>query len=236
MIEDKKVTIGIQARSTNTRLPGKCMMKICGKPMIEHVLAACEKSATYINKSKGGIKVGVCLLVPKGDPLADEYRSKIFTLEGSEHDVLSRYVEACETTKSDYMVRITSDCPLIPSYIITGHIARAANYSFDYVSNVDPEVRTAPDGFDCEVISAELLAWANANATAASDREHVTTYIRAASPTWAKVAHIVGYTDLSHLKLSVDTQEDLDFVSTYYDILSKKIAKAKRTAPGFFRL
>ena len=237
-MQKSKVTIGIQARSANTRLPGKCMMPINGVPMIECVLRAAEKSANYVNNSESAtkIKVGVCLLTPHDDPIANAYRSKVFTIEGPEHDVLERYGMMLRLTESDYVVRITSDCPLIPSYVITGHIARAVKYQFDYVSNVHEACRTSPDGFDCEVISAKLLKWTLENATSQHDREHVTTLIRSNPPKWCRAAHIVSYTDLSHLKLSVDTEEDMMFVQTYSRILGDKIKEARKTAEGFFRL
>ena len=236
MSQTKNIVIGIQARMTNTRLPGKVKMLIAGMTMLDRVIKNAEKCSRYINNGNTNLKVTVALLVPTGDPLADEYRSKMLTIEGPEDDVLQRYYIASKLLEPDYVVRLTSDCPLIPPFLITKHIVNACNYEYDYVSNVDPEVRTAPDGFDCEVISSRLLDWTHENAKSVADREHVTTHIRSNRPDWAKVANIVGYTDLSHLKLSVDTKEDLFFVRTYFDILSNKIKKAQSNAEGFFRL
>lgn len=135
-------------------------------------------------------------------------------------------------------MRITSDCPLLPPFIISKHIIIADKYEYDYVSNVHPKVRMAPDGWDCEVISAEMLEWANKNAKTEADREHVTTYIRDHPPRWAKVANVLGHAEFSHLKLSVDTQEDLEFVRTYQKICSDKIerAKSKKFADGYYIL
>lgn len=231
------VLIAIQARLNNTRLPGKCRLLIAGVPMLERVITAAKKSSFYINKSgRDDIKVEVCLVVPEGDPLAQEYKNHCPVVQGSESDVLSRYHQAMEIFKPDYVVRLTSDCPLIPPFVITKHIVNAISHGHDYVSNVDPAVRTSPDGWDCEVVSSKLLRWAWENAKEEYDREHVTTIIRSSPPSWASVAHVVGYLDLSHLKLSVDTEEDLFFVRTYYDILTRKINTAKDSASGMFRL
>lgn len=229
-----EVLIGIQARSNNTRLPGKCLKDINGVSMLDRVIKACKKSARYINGEKRGIRANICLLVPYDDPLGEEFMDRIDVVYGPEQDVLSRYMQAMEKFRPDFMCRITSDCPLIPPFLITRHIVGAHKYKYDYVSNVDEETRTAPDGWDCEVVSSELMYWLDENAKTISDREHVTPLARSGTPSWARVANIAGYADLSHLKLSVDTQEDLDFVRVYDNILSRKISTAKSKANGYF--
>jgi len=232
-----KVLIGIQARLTNTRLPEKCRKLISGVPMLERVIDAAKKSQHFINSSgKDQTRVEICLLTPKGDPLADEYRYHCPVVEGPEDDVLTRYHMALTTFNPDYLVRVTSDCPLIPPFVISKHILNAVKHNHDYVSNVHPDVRTHPDGWDCEVISSRLLKWVNQYAREKSDREHVTPLIRNSPPSWASIAHVVGYMDNSHLKLSVDTEEDLHFVRTYHEILTKKIKTVKESGQGMFRL
>ena len=233
------VAICIQARTNNTRLPGKCLADINGMPMFDRVLIAAEKSASYINN--GGdkaIKVGCFLLLPENDPLIEKYNHRFKTklITGSEDDVLGRYLVAVKSTNADYFVRITSDCPLIPPYLITKHIVNAVNYNYDYVSNVHPEVRMAPDGWDCEVISKRLMLWAGENAEKQYDREHVTTILRSNPPTWAKRACVMSHGEFSTLKISVDTQEDLDYVRNYHRVISQKIDKArdKNICDGFF--
>lgn len=239
MSKVKNVVIGIQARLTNTRLPGKVRMLIAGVSMLDRVIINAKKSAAYINNMKNkdlDIRVSVALLVPEGDELAEQYRHEIMTIEGPENDVLKRYFIATKVLEPDYIVRITSDCPLIPPFVITKHIANACNYDYDYISNTHHELRTAPDGFDCEVLSKRMMHWLNEVATDPFDREHVTTFLRENKPEWARSANVIGYTDLSQLKLSVDTEEDLFFVRTYYEILTKKVRAAQNTGDGFFRL
>jgi spore coat polysaccharide biosynthesis protein SpsF (cytidylyltransferase family) len=237
----KNVAICIQARSNNTRLPGKCLADINGMPMLDRVLMAAEKSASYINNGEDkNIKVSTYLLVPEGDILIERYQHRLKTklLTGSETDVLSRYMVAVNTVKPDYIVRITSDCPLIPPFLITKHIVNAVNYNYDYVSNVHPEVRMAPDGWDCEVISQALMKWADETATSQSDREHVTTIIRSQPPGWAKRACVLSHGEFSTLKISVDTEQDLEYVRDYHRVISQKIDKArdKNICDGFFIL
>jgi spore coat polysaccharide biosynthesis protein SpsF (cytidylyltransferase family) len=136
----------------------------------------------------------------------------------------------------DYIVRITADCPMLPAFVTTKHILSATKHNFDYVTNTREEMRTCPDGHDVEVISKRLMQWAHQAATSDYDREHVTSVIKERLPSWARDANIIGYTDNSHLKISVDTQNDLEFVRTYDEMLNKKIRLAKSKSNGFFRI
>lgn len=85
-------------------------------------------------------------------------------------------------------------------------------------------------------MSKEILEWANNNAKSKEDKEHVTPIIRNSPPKWAKIANVLGHAEFSHLKLSVDTQEDLDFVRTYQKICSDKIelGKDRTFADGYY--
>lgn len=212
------VLIGIQARSTSSRLPRKCFELIGNKPLIQHVIERCEKASEYINKTPFHfpVRARVALLVPEGDELETYGDNRISIVSGPEQDVLSRYGKAAELFKPDYIVRITGDCPLIPPFLITKHVKLALLNSYDYVSNVEETARTAVDGHDCEVFSKAMLEFLLIEAKEASDREHVTTYARRLKPRWARFGNVIGYLDLSHMKLSVDTLEDLERVREEY--------------------
>lgn len=229
MAEVTNVLIGIQARSTSKRLPRKVFELIGGKSMIRHVVEACDRAAFYMNKNshKTRIHVSVALVIPEGDELLSFRRYGKMVVEGPEGDVLSRYQIASKRFHADYIVRVTGDCPLIPPYLITKHIKTAVINGYDYVSNVDEHARTAADGTDCEVISSKLLDFVHSNAMDEKDREHVTTFIRRQTPDWAKVGHVVGHLNMSDLKLSVDTQEDLERVRFHYDRIKFAIESAE---------
>jgi spore coat polysaccharide biosynthesis protein SpsF len=226
----KKILIAIQARSTSTRLPGKVLMPIDGRPMLDHMCDAAKRSADYLNRFtfKTGIAVHCCLVVPTGDEIVGRFKHKILCVEGSETDVLARYMAAVEQTKPDYIVRITSDCPLIPPYIISKHIKLAVVNGYDYISNVDPRFRTALDGADCEVISTKLLTWAHENAQPGKDREHVSILCRENPPRWARMAAVIGFFDESEVKLSVDTPEDLEAVRHNFERVKSKLREAEK--------
>jgi len=219
------VGIGIQARSTSARFPGKVFAAIGDHMMIEHVIYAAERSANYINKftGKNGISVSIAVLTPVGDAIKTRIKGRTLVVEGADADVLSRYGQWQHMGDKDYVVRITGDCPLIPHFVITKHIMTAIKNSYDYTSNVWEDYRMSPDGHDCEVLSRNALHWLLDHAQESADREHVTTLFRKKEPAGFRVGHVLGHLDLSHIKISVDTEEELEFVRTEHDTLERKI-------------
>lgn len=227
----KKVVIAIQARSTSRRFPRKVYELIAGKPMLSHVVERCKESQKYQNAftHMNGIGVHVVVLCPWDDPIKKDFGNQYQIIEGPEDDVLGRYQLCAEKLSADYIVRITSDCPLISPYVITKMIKVATINEADYVSNVFPEVRTVCDGHDCEVISARALKWAHENAKDPRDREHVTTFIRHSAPANEfRILHVIGHQNLSRIKLSVDTPEDLERVREEFETLEKCKKAAER--------
>ncbi len=224
------VLIGIQARSTSKRLPGKCYEPIGSKRLLDHVIDAAKESAAYINlhTARSEILAKVALLIPVGDPIEDEFKNRCHIVSGPEDDVLTRYKLAAEAFKAHFVVRITGDCPLIPSYLISKHITLAVRNNYDYLSNSDELSRTSLDGIDCEVMSKKMLDYMDKAATLGSDREHVTPLARREPPQWAKRGCVVGYFDHSSVKLSVDTKEDLERVRAEYQALSSRLSDAER--------
>lgn len=220
-----RVLIGIQARSGSTRLPKKAFELISGKTMLDRVIEACKKAASYtVQRENLAIKVAVLTAVD--DPIIGVFSSRCDIMEGPEEDVLTRYRMALDKYASDYVVRITGDCPMIPPYMISRLISLAVSHGYDYISNVDPRFRTALDGVDCEVMSARMLKTLHECATSAEDREHVTTMARREPPDWAKIGAVVSHFDHSHVKLSVDTKEDLDRVRLAFEAAEKKYREA----------
>jgi len=224
------VAIGIQARSTSRRFPGKVYETIDGVEMLEHVVRAAQKSLNYMNRNtvRSGINVTTAVLCPEGDPIRKKYEKKISVILGDEFDVLSRYVKLSEKFDPDWIVRITGDCPLLPSFLISKLVTIAVKNKYDYVSNVHESVRTSIDGYDVEVMSKAALAWADKNAKAPSDREHVTTILRTDSFKDAGFTSgfVLNHLNQSHVKLSVDTREDLELVRAEYERIKRQSDKA----------
>lgn len=231
-----KVIIGIQARSGSKRLPGKSLQIMNDKKMIEHVVSAAGRAAGYINrtKTKTTISSSVVLLIPKDDPIKEHFTNEI-VLEGSETDVFSRYYDAMKKFEADYVVRITGDCPLIIPTIISKIVFCALGANLDYLSNTIPDIRTYVDGYDCEIISKKLMEYSKERITSAHDKEHVTTYLYENKPSWAKYGAVMAHTDLSHIKLSVDTLEDFNEVERVHAQTRKKFVIAKENNLHIFR-
>lgn len=214
------VCIGIQARSASTRFPRKIFEFVGGKTVLGHVLDTCDSAAFYLNRHSATkkIQVSYVLLCPYQDELIPRFETRVQIIEGPNEDVLSRYKLLLDKINPDYIVRITSDCPLIYPDIISTHITIATKNQYDYCSNVDERVRTALDGHDCEVISRRALLWAHENTKDQSLREHVTPLLRTNRvPEEFRRGCVLGFLNQSHLKLSVDTPEDLDRVRVEHD-------------------
>lgn len=233
-----KVLIGIQARSTSRRFPNKANATIGDKTMTEHVLSTTADAVDFMSRNMPDPpEFYTALLVPTGDPLK-RHANQVAVVEGDESDVLSRFKQAFLYYKPDYVVRITGDCPLLPSFVISKHVRSAIYGGCDYVTHGYPEFRTSPDGFDVEILSKRMLRWLFENARKPKDREHVTTLLVSDPPDWAKFGFVVDHLDLSHLKFSVDTPEDLERVRQEYDRLQKKLEGARNHRPNsvVFRL
>lgn len=231
-----EVLIGVQARSTSKRLPGKSLEIIDETVMVDHVLTATKLCANYFNnrKQQFNISVTAALLVPFGDPIKEAMAGNLI-IEGPEDDVLTRYKYAVQRFMPDYICRVTGDCPMILPTILTKHIIAAADSDLDYCSNSYDETRTYIDGMDTEIISRKLFDWVDQNATSKSHREHCTTLIKEAPPKWAKFGVVIGHVDLSDIKLSVDTKEELEAVRKNKESIKAKIELAKSKNYSIFR-
>lgn len=200
-----KVVAIIQARMGSTRLPGKMLMEIGGKPVIElvydRVLSAKRINQVWLATTSNA----------EDDVLASWALShQLATFRGSSDDVLDRYYQAALTAKADIIVRITGDCPLHDSQIIDTVVGEHVRSKNDYTSNVHPA--TYPDGLDVEVVSFPALKKAWQEAQLASEREHVTPYIWK-HPELFKLGNVVSAVDQSRYRLTLDTPEDLEVIS-----------------------
>jgi spore coat polysaccharide biosynthesis protein SpsF (cytidylyltransferase family) len=159
-----------QARMGSSRLPGKVLKELGGRPVLEHVL-------TRASRAPGADIVCVATTVePADDAIATAAKSLGFPVfRGSETDVLGRYAGAAEMVKADVIVRITCDCPLIDPGVVGEAIRKLKERNADYVAQ---EWSEWPQGIGCEVFPRALLNRAAAEASDTYDREHVTPWIR----------------------------------------------------------
>lgn len=132
---------------------------------------------------------------------------------GSLNDVLDRVVSAARLYDTEWVVRLTGDCPLIDPEIIDQVIDAAVRADCDYCSNaIQP---TFPDGLDVEVIKMAALETAATEAALVSEREHVTPFIHK-RPDRFDIVHYKQSRDQSLMRWTVDEPADLDFVRKIY--------------------
>jgi spore coat polysaccharide biosynthesis protein SpsF len=201
----------IQARMNSTRLPGKVLMDIEGEPMLARVIQRTERA-----KLLGRVVVATTTK-PSDDILLQFCRSKGWQcFRGSESDVLDRYFHVADTLKSDIVVRISSDSPLIDPDLIDQvvRVCLEGQPLLDYVSN-SLQPRTFPLGLDVEAVRFSALKTAWQQDENIKWREHVTPYIYR-HPEKFNIRAVDNRLDYSSLRWTVDTPEDLELIRQIY--------------------
>ena len=197
----------IQARCGSTRLPNKVMKEISGKTDLQWVIER-------VRRSKKIDEVMVITSIEKNNlpliRLCTELETRVFV--GAEEDVLDRYYQAAKLIKPEYVVRITADCPLFDWRYLDMAIGQMKEDT-DYMAEL---TESFPDGLDIEIVrfSALKLSWQNARL--ASEREHVTMYIKNHPDMFriqnleCPIAGIGGY------RWTLDEDEDFRLISSIY--------------------
>ena len=196
-----RINAVIQARVGSTRLPGKVLADLGGRPVLEWVVRA-ARAATRIDQ----VIVATSTLAGD-DPVADLADSLgVPVVRGSEGDVLSRFVAALDAHPADAIIRLTADCPLLdPTLIDAVAGAWAGAPAHDYVSTV--LVRCLPRGLDVELVTAQALRAVDQVATG-HDRVHVTSAVYA-DPTAYRLLGVCVTPPADDLRVTLDTPEDL---------------------------
>ncbi len=201
----------IQARMGSTRLPGKVLTDLAGRPVLAHVVERARRIP--------GVDGVVVATTERRqdepvDALARELGVQVF--RGSERDVLDRYWRAAEATGASAVLRITADCPLLDPVLSGEVVRRFWAETADYASNIHPP--TYPDGLDTEVVSLRALEAAWTEAKQDFEREHVTPFIWM-NPARFRLANVQSGEDLSSLRWTLDEPGDLDFLNAVMDRL-----------------
>lgn len=194
----------IQARTGSTRLPGKVLADLCGRPVLAHVVdrarrARCADVVIVATTTEAGDEAIVDLCGCLGVP----------AVRGPVDDVLSRYLLAVMRHPANIVVRVTADCPLLDWRLLDRVVGRLIRSDAEYASNIVQQ--TYPDGYDVEAMTRSCLERIGREAARAYEREHVTVRVRE-HPDDYRVASVTCRTDLSRLRLTVDVPADLDRV------------------------
>lgn len=227
-----KIIAIVQARMGSTRLPNKVMKEINGLPMIELLLARLSQS-----KELDQIVVATSIDA-KNIPLVETVRALGYACEqGSEDDVLERYVNAAKVYQADVVVRITGDCPLVDPELVDECIRCFRTEHVDYFSNTSPP--SYPDGLDVEVVTLAALEQAMRESNKLFDHEHVTPYVREIGR--FNTSGMQNSEDLSALRWTVDESSDFEVITNVFTHFSpdihftwQQVLELQRSQPNLF--
>lgn len=196
----------VQARTGSTRLPGKVLLEVKGKPLLVHTLdrlKRCERIDHLILATSNLPQDRVLLNLAK--------KEGVEGFAGSEENVLDRYYRAVVHHRPETVVRCTGDCPLLDSEVTDLVIRRHDEKQKDYTSNT--LVRSYPRGLDTEVMKFSVLEKAARESTKDYEWEHVTPYLYR-HPELFTIEQVVAEKErtIPGLRLCVDTVEDFELI------------------------
>ena len=196
----------IQARMSSTRLPGKVLLPLSDKPVLEHVIQR-VKNCKLVDK------VVVATTVHDSDNIIEDWckKNNFEYYRGSLEDVLDRFYKVASQFKAENILRITADCPVIDSGIIDEVIEKYHEGNFDFYG-LSGEF---PDGLDCTMFSFKALETAWKNSKLQSEREHVGPYMLN-HPELFAIGGYEKFKNLGHLRLTLDDPRDYQLLSTIF--------------------
>lgn len=215
-----KIIATIEARMTSSRLPGKVLMQVLGRPMLHHLVTRLRAVP-----SLDGIVLATTTNVTDDVLEAFARNEEIGCFRGSEEDVMARVIGAGEYAKADIIVEITGDCPIIDPQLVEQTIRMFRAHDAAYVSNA--HLRSYPDGMDTQVFRLETLKRSASMTNDPLDHEHVTLHIRNHPELFSRV-HLVAPPELHWPELGLTLDEPAD-----YELLSRIINYFGKDKPLF---
>jgi spore coat polysaccharide biosynthesis protein SpsF len=205
--------ITIQARMTSTRLPGKVMAPILGRPALSMMVER-------LRRVRGADGIILCTTTNATDDVLAALAAElgIGCHRGSENDVLSRVLGAAQAFGVRTIIETTGDCPLIDPALVDDVIDAYRASPVDYCSNILE--RCFPIGMDTQVFSTAVLADVARRTSDPEDREHVSLYIYR-HPEIYSLRHVPAPASRHRPKqrLTLDTPEDLDLIRRIFEVL-----------------
>jgi len=204
----KNIVAAVQVRMGSSRLPGKVMAEIEGRPMTWHIVNRLRQAKLLQN---------VVIAVPDNElnepvrRMAEDESIPYFA--GSEADVIGRLYKTACAFDADVLVRICGDCPLVDPDIVDKVVQKYIDGCCQHIGNTRPP--TFPDGLDVGLFSFQLLRRLNDILETEIDREWYMLYIWENMDT-IRIDNVTREEDISHLRWTVDYPEDLEFVQEVY--------------------
>lgn len=201
-----KVVSIIQARMSSTRLPGKVLMPLAGRPVLDHVV-------NRIRCCKTISEVVVATSTDRSDDAIEQWcqGAGVKCYRGSLNDVLDRYYQAAKGVGAEAVVRITADCPAVDPTIVEEVVNGFLTGSYDFYGLAGE----FPDGLDCTVFAFSALEQAWREARLPSEREHVGPYIEN-HPEIFKNGGLKKFSGLSHHRWTLDEPRDYEFLQAVF--------------------
>ena len=208
-----KVVAIVQARMSSSRLPGKVLLPLAGKPVLAHVIERLQSC-----NSLDGLVLATSIKSEDGAIQQWCSANRVDCFRGSLNDVLDRYYQAATHYKADAIVRITADCPLIDPMIVDEVVEGFLAGNFDAYSLAGE----FPDGLDCQVFSYSAIERAWSEAKLPSEREHVGPYIEKTHPELFNIGSLEKFSGLSHHRWTLDEARDYEFLQAVFARLCKE--------------
>ena len=204
----------IQARMESSRLPGKVLKLLDDKPLLFHVINQLKNCKQLKN-------IIVATTNLPEDDIIEEYVKKLNVsyFRGHPTDVLDRFFQCAKFYSIKIIIRITADNPLMDPNIVDDAIEKFNNGNFDYLST--QRSKTFPNGTETEIFSFQSLEKAWLNAKKPSEREHVTSYFYN-NPEIFYLGQLTNSENLSHLRLTIDEENDLELVRILFSKIKKR--------------
>lgn len=199
----------LQARLDSTRLPDKVLLQV-------NDVALIDLQIERIMQSK--LVGGLVIVIPDteiNDKLSEHLLSQgRLVFRGSPENVLQRFYDASKIYRSELIIRLTADCPLVMPSLIDCMLEYFDQVNPEYLSNRLPP--TFPDGLDIEIFKSEILTKLSKQDLTDREKEHVTLGIYEGKTTF-KVANYANNRDLSDNRWTVDYMEDFEFIKKVYE-------------------
>lgn len=220
IVRRPRVVAIVQARMGSTRLPGKVLRPIAGRPLLWHVVHRLKRCRT----------IDAIVIATSSNARDDAIESfcreeSIDVVRGPEDNVLARFAMAAEQSAADVIVRVSSDAPLLDAGFIDHLVSALIVQGGDYVL-LPPDALCAHEGVD----PFSRRALDKLTREAADDpvaREHVSGYFKLHTD-FVRIVYAAEYPRLAKkpMRLTIDTPDDLAFIEAAHERLQAKAGEA----------
>lgn len=215
--DKEKVSAIVQARMDSSRLPGKVLMDIEGKPVLQHIIERLKKSKKIDE---------IILAIPdtKKNNILEKFakKNKVKYYRGSEENVLERYYKAAVKFKSNAILRVTADSPLLDPHIVDLIIGKYFKSKKDFCCSSSK--KPFPLGLGVEIFRFKALERSYKKAKSDFEKEHPDEYILGHSEIFS-ILEVENNVNFSFMRCTLDEIKDLEFIREIYKriYLKKKI-------------